>query len=466
MLSNKINISKKKRVETETTPTCGSRYFAETIPKYEIPDEGMPPRAAYQLIREELNLDSNPTLNLASFVTTWMEPEANQLIMDSVGKNFVDNDEYPQTEKIQTRVVNMLARLFNSPEKSESLGTATIGSSEAIMLGLLAHKWVWKKRRQAEGKPYDQPNIVMGADVHTAWEKFALYFDVELKLIPLEKYRQIVAVEDIEREIDENTICVGAVLGTTFTGQMDPIKEINDLLVNIKETKGWDIPIHVDAASGGFITPFLNPEIEWDFRLEQVRSINVSGHKYGLVYPGVGWLIFGDKNDLPEELIFEVNYLGGLMPNYSLNFSKASNTIIAQYYNLIRLGKKGYQDILQILLVNAIYLAHKLENSGRFEIINKEILFPLVAVKLKEDAKFTVFQLSEKLRQKGWIVPAYTLPANADDIAVMRMVIKENFGRDMVEMLYTDIMKAYDSLNRTTFIKEDVKDRRNHSLLY
>jgi glutamate decarboxylase len=386
--------------------------------------------------------------------------------MDSVGKNFVDNDEYPQTEKIQTRVVNMLARLFNSPEKSESLGTATIGSSEAIMLGLLAHKWVWKKRRQAEGKPYDQPNIVMGADVHTAWEKFALYFDVELKLIPLEKYRQIVAVEDIEREIDENTICVGAVLGTTFTGQMDPIKEINDLLVNIKETKGWDIPIHVDAASGGFITPFLNPEIEWDFRLEQVRSINVSGHKYGLVYPGVGWLIFGDKNDLPEELIFEVNYLGGLMPNYSLNFSKASNTIIAQYYNLIRLGKKGYQDILQILLVNAIYLAHKLENSGRFEIINKEILFPLVAVKLKEDAKFTVFQLSEKLRQKGWIVPAYTLPANADDIAVMRMVIKENFGRDMVEMLYTDIMKAYDSLDQTTFIKEEVKERKNLTLLY
>ena len=466
MLSNKINISKKTRVETETTPTCGSRYFAETIPKYEIPDEGMPPRAAYQLIREELNLDGNPTLNLASFVTTWMEPEANQLIMDSVGKNFVDNDEYPQTEKIQTRVVNMLARLFNSPEKSESLGTATIGSSEAIMLGLLAHKWSWKKRRQAEDKRYDQPNIVMGADVHTAWEKFALYFDVELKLIPLEKDRHIVTTADIEREIDENTICVGAVLGTTFTGQMDPIKEINDLLVNIKKTKGWNIPIHVDAASGGFITPFLNPEIEWDFRLEQVKSINVSGHKYGLVYPGVGWLIFCDKHDLPEDLIFEVNYLGGLMPNYSLNFSKASNTIIAQYYNLIRLGKKGYQDILQILLVNAIYLAHKLENSGRFEVINKEILFPLVAVKLTEDAKFTVFELSEKLRQKGWIVPAYTLPANADDIAVMRMVIKENFGRDMVEMLYTDIMKAYDSLNRTTFIKEDVKDRRNHSLLY
>ncbi len=455
-----------KRVETETTPTCGSRYFAETIPKYEIPDEGMPPRAAYQLIREELNLDGNPTLNMASFVTTWMEPEANQLIMDSVGKNFVDNDEYPQTEKIQGRVVNMLARLFNSPENSESVGTATIGSSEAIMLGLLAHKWSWKKRRQAEGKPYDKPNIVMGADVHTVWEKFARYFDVELKLIPLEKDRHIVTADDIEREIDENTICVGAVLGTTFTGQMDPIKEINDLLVNIKKTEGWDIPIHVDAASGGFITPFLNPEIEWDFRLEQVQSINVSGHKYGLVYPGVGWLVFCDKHDLPEELIFEVNYLGGLMPNYSLNFSKPSNTIIAQYYNLIRLGKKGYQDILQILLVNAIYLAHKLENSGRFEVINKDILFPLVAVKLKDDAKFTVFNLSEKLRQKGWIIPAYTLPANADDVEVMRIVIRENFGRDMVEMLYTDIMKAYDTLDQTTFIREEIEEeRRNITLL-
>ena len=232
MLSNKINISKKKRVETETTPTCGSRYFAETIPKYEIPDEGMPPRAAYQLIREELNLDGNPTLNLASFVTTWMEPEANQLIMDSVGKNFVDNDEYPQTEKIQTRVVNMLARLFKLPEKSESLGTATIGSSEAIMLGLLAHKWSWKKRRQAEDKRYDQPNIVMGADVHTAWEKFALYFDVELKLIPLEKDNKSVAVRGYrERKLDENTICVGAVLGTTFTGQMDTHKRNKQSLI-------------------------------------------------------------------------------------------------------------------------------------------------------------------------------------------------------------------------------------------
>ena len=462
-LSGKKNLEKMKVSEKEVTSTYGSRYFTESIPKYIMPEDGMPARAAYQLIHDELNLDGNPALNLASFVTTWMEPEADRLIMESMDKNFVDNDEYPQTEKIQERVVNMLARLFNAPKKCHSVGTGTIGSSEAIMLGLLAHKWTWKKRRQAEGKPFDKPNIVMGADVHTVWEKFALYFDVDLKLIPLERDTYTVTVDKVAEEIDENTICVGAVLGTTFTGQMDPIKEINDLLINIKKERGWDIPIHVDGASGGFVAPFLYPELEWDFRLEQVRSINVSGHKYGLVYPGVGWLIFKDKTDLPEELIFKVNYLGGLMPNYSLNFSKGSSTIIAQYYNLIRLGKSGYTDIMENMMSNSQYLARKLEDSGKFEVINKEGMFPLVTVSLK-DEKFTVFQLSEKLRQKGWIVPAYTLPENADDVAVMRMVVKENFGREMVDLLVDDVMESLESLEREETTGKKIKD--NPSLLY
>jgi glutamate decarboxylase len=231
--------------------------------------------------------------------------------MESIDKNFVDNDEYPQTEKIQERSVNMLARLFNAPEECISMGTATIGSSEAIMLGLLAHKWTWRERRKAEGKDCDKPNIVMGADVHTVWEKFARYFDVELKLIPLREDLYTITADDVAEEIDENTIAVGAVIGTTFTGQMDPIKEINDMLINIKDDKGWDIPIHVDGASGGFIAPFLYPDLLWDFRLEQVKSINVSGHKYGLVYPGVGWIIFKDKSDIPDDLVFNINYLGG-----------------------------------------------------------------------------------------------------------------------------------------------------------
>lgn len=464
MLSKKKNLKKMKKSEKEVSSTFGSRYFSESIPKYEMSEEGMPPRAAYQLIHEELNLDGNPALNLASFVTTWMEPEADNLIMESMGKNFIDNDEYPQTSKIQDRVVNMLARLFNAPHKCKSIGTSAIGSSEAIMLGLLAHKWSWKNRRKAEGKPYDKPNIVMGADVHTVWEKFALYFDVELRLIPLQKDTYTITAEEVGGEIDENTICVGAVIGTTFTGQMDPIDEINDFLMEIKKNKGWDIPIHVDGASGGFIAPFLYPDLLWDFRLEQVRSINVSGHKYGLVYPGVGWLIFKDKNDLPEELIFKVNYLGGLMPNYSLNFSKGSSTIVAQYYNFLRLGKRGYTDIMEIMMANCKYLASKLEKSGKFNIINKDLMFPLVTVGLK-DVSFNVFQLSEKLREKGWIIPAYTLPENAQELEVLRMVIKENFGRDMIDSLLDDIMEAYESLDKTKSFKTQ-KDRENPTLLY
>ncbi len=462
MLSEKLDLGKLKRSEREHTTTYGSRYFSESIPKYEMPEDGMPAKAAYQLIHEELNLDGNPALNLASFVTTWMEPEADQLIMDTMGKNYVDNDEYPQTSKIQDRVVNMLARLFNAPHECKSVGTGTIGSSEAIMLGLLAHKWNWRERRKAEGKSIDKPNIVMGADVHTVWEKFARYFDVELKLIPLQEDLYTITTEDVASEIDENTIAVGVVVGTTFTGQMDPVGGINELLLEIKKDKGWDIPIHVDGASGGFIAPFLYPDLEWDFRLEQVRSINVSGHKYGLVYPGVGWVIFKDKTDIPEDLIFNINYLGGNMSNYSLNFSKASNTIIAQYYNFIRLGFQGYKDIINNMMENARYMAGELEKTGIFEVINQELHFPLVTVKLK-NTDYTVFQLSDKLREKGWIVPAYTLPKNADDIAVLRMVIKENFGRDMVDDFLDDINKACTSLESEEK-KESTRD--NPSLLY
>ncbi len=491
MLSNKKNLENMSKSEREHTTTYGSRYFTKTVPKYEMPADGMPARAAYQIIHDELNLDGNPALNLASFVTTWMEPEADKLIMENIGKNYVDNDEYPQTQMIQNRVVNMLARLFKAPKDANSIGSGTIGSSESIMLGLLAHKWTWKKRREAEGKPTNNPNIVMGADVHTVWEKFARYFDVELKLIPLKKNMcktteteitkvmssfscisgleediYTITAEDIKEQIDENTIAVGAVVGTTFTGQMDPIEEINQMLLEIKETKGWDIPIHVDAASGGFVLPFIEPNTLWDFRLEQVRSINVSGHKYGLVYPGVGWLIFKDKTDLPEELIFNINYLGGIMPNYSLNFSKGSGTIIAQYYNLIRLGMEGYRNIMENMQENAHYLASKLNGSKKFEVINKSITFPIVTVQLL-NCDFTVFHLSEKLRQKGWIVPAYTLPANAEDIAVLRMVVKESFSKDMVEMLYTDVMEAVKKLEESEEERRNEFDQnKNPTLLY
>ncbi len=384
-------LSKKRDKKNIICATYANRAFTKPIPKFEIPKEGIEPEAAYQIIHDELNMDGNPVLNLASFVTTWVDEKAEKLMVENLNKNFVDQEEYPQSGIVQERVVNMLANLCNAGENYNSVGTATIGSSEAIMLGLLAHK----KKFMNEHKNA-RPNLVIGADVHVVWEKFARYFDVDLKLIPMKKDRYTLDVNDVKNAIDENTMCVGAVLGTTFTGQLDPIEEINDMLVDIKKEKGWDIPMHVDAASGGFVIPFLYPELKWDFRLSQVRSVNISGHKYGLVYPGIGWLLFKDRSDLPEDLIFYVNYLGNEEATYTLNFSKGSAMIIAQYYNLLRLGVNGYKNIMQNCLTNAKYLAHKMEELGYFDIIPKDLKMPVIAATMKKSAGMDVFTLSEK----------------------------------------------------------------------
>ncbi len=449
MVKLKIDLKKLRREDKVLSTTYGTRYFEEDVPKYEMPKNGMPEDVAYRLIHDEMALDGNPSLNLATFVTTWMEDGANKLIAENINKNFIDHDEYPKTAELEKRVVNMLARLFNAPENVKSIGASTIGSSEAIMLGLLAHKWSWKNRMKAKGKPYDKPNIVMGADVHVCWEKFAKYFDVEMRLVPMEKNSYTLSAEKAAKYIDENTICVGAILGTTFTGQADEIKKINDLLVKLKKTKGWDIPIHVDGASGGFIAPFMYPKLAWDFRLERVKSINVSWHKFGLVYPGLGWLVFRDESDLPKDLIFYVNYLGGEMPTFTLNFSRGSAMTIAQYYNFIRLGYNGYKKIMTNVLDNSRYLGNLLKKTGKFELLNDGNMLPIIAVTLKGNPGFTVFDLSSKLREKGWIIPAYTLPPNAEKIAIMRMVVKENFSHDMADMLYNDIMEAYATLGKT-----------------
>lgn len=439
MLTKKTNLSELKDSEKGHASTYSSRFFKEPIPKYELPEKSMPANAAYQLIHDELNMDANASLNLASFVTTWMEPEAEKIIMENLHKNFIDHDEYPQTEVIHNRCINMLARLFNAPEKCKSIGAATIGSSEAIMLGLLAHKWKWKTRAK-EGAT---PNIIFGAEVHVCWEKFARYFDVEMRVIPLEKGRYVITPEDVEKRIDENTIAVGAILGTTYSGQADPIKEINALLVKIKNEKGWDIPLHVDGASGGFVAPFTDPNFVWDFRLEQVKSINVSGHKYGLVYPGVGWIIYRDESDFPEDLVFKVNYLGGWMPTYTLNFSCNSAFVLAQYYNFLRLGREGYTHIMNNCVANAQYLSKKLKDSGKFEMINEAQMLPIVAVKLKDSIKeFNVYDLSAKLRERGWVIAAYTMPPNAQEISLLRIVVREHFSRDMADILYQDIENA------------------------
>ncbi|WP_407424325.1 glutamate decarboxylase [Methanobrevibacter sp.] len=425
-----------------------SRFYDNKIPKDKLQDNGIPPKLAYELLHDQLSLDGNPSLNLASFVTTWMEKEANQLILENIGKNFINFHEYPQTYKIEKYCINIIGNLFNAPDDSKIIGASTIGSSEAILLGLLAHKWSWKKNRQKNNKSFDKPNIVMGADTHTVWEKFALYFDVELRLIPLEHGKYTINAEDVVNNVDENTICVGAVLGTTYVGQMDAINEINTELLKIKKEKGWDIPIHVDAASGGFIAPFMYPDLKWDFELEQVKSINVSGHKYGLVYPGIAWLVFKDEKYLPKELIFNINYLGGDMPNYSLNFSKPSTHIIAQYYNFLRLGKYGYKNIIANIMENAKYLKECIKKLDKFELLDENPPFPVIALTLKNSEKYTAYHVSSMLKTKGWVVPAYTLPPNAEDMEVLRIVIKENFERSMIENFIEDLNDVIEELEK------------------
>ncbi len=446
MLTKKVDLDRLDAPQKGHASTYSTRYFSEPVPKYELPDEGMPSNAAKQLILDELNLDGNPALNTASFVTTWMEPEADELLLRTCNINFIDFDEYPMTSAVHQRVLNMLARLLNAPKEEGAVGTATVGSSEAIMLALLAHKWTWKKRRQALGKDTGNPNVIFGADVHSCWEKFALYFDVEMRVVPLKPGKYTIGPQDVEPLLDENTIAVGGVVGTTFTGQNDDFAGLNELLLKTKAERRWDIPIHVDGASGGFVMAFAHPEVPWDFRLEHVRSINVSNHKFGLVYPGMGTVIFRDKSDVPDELVFKINYLGGEMLNYSLNFSRSASQIYQQYYNFLRLGRKGYTRIITNIMENALYLEERLLQLEKFDLLTDTKYLPVVVLKLKDNSKYTVFQICRILRERGWVVPAYTLPPDAQDIEVMRVVVKENFSRDMAEMFATDVENAISRL--------------------
>ncbi|RZC74888.1 hypothetical protein C5167_050369 [Papaver somniferum] len=432
--------------------TFASRYVRTILPRFKMGEDSIPKEAAYQIINDELMLDGNPRLNLASFVTTWMEPECDKLIMDSINKNYVDMDEYPVTTELQNRCVNMIARLFNAPleEAEAAVGVGTVGSSEAIMLAGLAFKRRWQNKMRAEGKPCDKPNIVTGANVQVCWEKFARYFEVELKEVKLSEGYYVMDPEKAVEMVDENTICVAAILGSTLNGEFEDVKLLNDLLVEKNKETGWDTPIHVDAASGGFIAPFIYPELEWDFRLPLVKSINVSGHKYGLVYAGIGWVIWRTKEDLPEELIFHINYLGADQPTFTLNFSKGSSQIIAQYYQLIRLGYEGYRNIMENCSENALVLKEGLEKTGRFNIISKDIGVPLVAFSLKDNTQHNEFEISDSLRRFGWIVPAYTMPPNAQHVTVLRVVIREDFSRTLAERLVSDIEKVMHELDALT----------------
>src|SRR5438067_3031090 len=428
---------KRRHVSSSAVP---GEAFHQELPTHQVPDRGVGLDAAAEKISSELLLDGQSRLNLATFVTTWMPVPATMLMASTADKNMIDKDEYPQTAQIEEHCVNMLGRLWECPDHLTAVGCSTTGSSEAAMLGGMALKWRWRERMRKAGKPTDRPNLVMGTNVQVCWEKFCRYWDVEPRQVPLEGERFHLAAAQAVAQCDENTIGVVAILGSTFDGSYEPIKEIAAALDQLENERGLDIPLHVDAASGGFVAPFLDSELEWDFRIPRVQSINASGHKYGLVYPGVGWVIWRTPDALPKELVFGVNYLGGHMPTFALNFSRPGSEVIAQYLMLTGLGRDGYRRVMQGAQDVALQISSAVAEMGPYELLSEGRELPVFAFKLREGIEnYTVFDVSDRMRQAGWLVPAYTFPEHLQDMAVLRIVIRAGMTHEMADLLITHL---------------------------
>ena len=438
------------------------------LSKNKMPEKESDPKVMYQLIKDELLLDGNSRQNLATFCQTFTDDEIHHLMDDCIDKNMIDKDEYPQTAEIEARCVNIIADMWHA-NPSEAIGTSTTGSSEACMLGGMAMKWRWRNARKAQGKSTEKPNLVCGP-VQVCWHKFARYWDVELREIPMDGERYISNAEEVIKRCDENTIGVVVTLGITFTGQYEPVKEIADALDKLHKEKGWDISIHVDGASGGFLAPFCAPELLWDFRIPRVKSISTSGHKFGLTPLGCGWVVWGNKKDLPEDLIFKVNYLGGNMPTFAINFSRPGGQIICQYYNLLRLGREGYYKVQQGCYDVGKFFVNGIEKMGLFEMVydcNPKVGIPAVTWKLKhadncsgdctEKIPFDLYQLSDVLRERGWLLPTYSLPANCEKVVVQRVLIRHGCSFDLMELLLEDIERAIKKLMENPHSKHGTK---------
>jgi glutamate decarboxylase len=287
----------------------------------------------------------------------------------------------------------------------------------------------------------------MGANVQVCWEKFCRYWDVEARKVPVEEGRFHLGAEEVAEHCDENTIGVVAILGSTFDGSYEPVKDIAAALDQLQEDTGLDIPVHVDGASGGFVAPFIQPELEWDFCIPRVHSINASGHKYGLVYPGVGWALWRDKSALPEELVFNVNYLGGNMPTFSLNFSRPGSEVIAQYWMFATLGRDGYRRYIQGAQDVAVQLSSAIAEMGPYELLSEGRDLPVFAFRLKDEVEnYTVYDVSDRLRQFGWLVPAYTFPENLEKLAVLRIVVRAGMTAEMGDWLIEHLKQVTDFL--------------------
>ncbi|WP_230006539.1 glutamate decarboxylase, partial [Microbacterium sp. Bi128] len=426
---------KPSSTERLINPVFAQPGEATTLPRFEMPDNMMSSDTAYQLVHDEAMLDGNSRLNLATFVSTWMDDNAKRLYAEAADKNMIDKDEYPATAAIEDRCWRILADLWNVPDADDTIGTSAIGSSEACMLGGLALKRLWQERRSAEGKPPGLPNLVLSAGVQVVWEKFCNYWDVEPRYVPVSEEHLVLDGFELEKYVDENTIGVVAILGQTYTGLYEPVEQIAAKLDEIQAEHGWDIKIHVDGASGAMVAPFCQPDLVWDFRVERVNSISTSGHKYGLVYPGVGWVVWRNTAACPESLIFHVSYLGGDMPTLALNFSRPGAQVLLQYYQFLRLGREGYRIVQQNSIDVATYLSSEIEKMEPFDLVSRGDTIPVFAWKLAPgERNWDLFDLADRLRMRGWLVPAYPMPENMQDLVVQRIVVRLGLSHDMAEL--------------------------------
>jgi glutamate decarboxylase len=449
-------------VQLSVAPQFTQQGEVGPLPRFRMPPKGMPADTAYQVVHDELLLDGNARLNLATFVTTWMERQGQQLMAECADKNMIDKDEYPQTAEIERRCVNILADLWQASPDELATGTSTTGSSEACMLGGLALKRRWRQRHIEAGLPVEHPNLVMGANVQVCWEKFCRYWDVEARLVPVRSDATHLTPQGAVAHCDENTIGVVTILGSTFDGTYEPVAEIAAALDALAGRDGIDVPIHVDGAGGALVAPFLDPDLVWDFRLPRVQSINVSGHKYGLVYPGLGWVVWRDSAALPEDLVFKVDYLGGEMPTFGLNFSRPGSQVAVQYYNFLRLGFEGYRQVHQACRDTSNFVAAQIADLGPFDMLSTGNGIPALAFCLRDPTDYTVFDISEALRARGWIVPAYRMPPDLEDVAVLRIVVRNGFSREMAALFLDDLKRVISRLAQKTKPSEEWRTGFHH----
>ena len=446
----------KNKSNEDSMPIFGSQQMREPAPVESIPEHKTPAVIAYQIVKDETFPQTQPRLNLATFVTTYMDDYGTRLMNEAVGINYIDETEYPRVAVMCGRCINMVANMWNTPEKGDwKTGAVGIGSSEACMLGGVAAWLRWRERRKKDGKPFDKPNLVMSSGYQVVWEKFCQLWQIEMRTVPITHEHPTLNIEEAIRMCDENTICIVPIAGVTWTGMNDDIEGLNKALDKYNSKTGFDIPIHVDAASGGFILPFLNPGKKWDFRLKWVLSISTSGHKYGLVYPGLGWVVWKDKKYLPKDMSFSVNYLGANITQVGLNFSRPAAQILAQYYNFIHLGMEGYREIHSNSMAIAKYCHDAIEEMPCFKTYSKELENPLFIWYMNptydNTANWTLFDLQDKLMQKGWMVPAYTMPKDIEEMVVMRIVVRQGMSRDMADMLINDIADSVAELEKLEY---------------